>query len=156
MLRKILKVLLVLAAAGFIAIQFIRPTFTNPPVVESETLAATTVVPPEVEQILTRSCNDCHSNQTFYPWYAHVTPFNWFLADHIEEGRRQLNFNRWNTYTREQKIHRLDELCEVVEEGSMPLPSYLWIHYDAKLTKSESELLCSWSRAEAANLETRR
>ncbi|HEX6124015.1 MAG TPA: heme-binding domain-containing protein [Pyrinomonadaceae bacterium] len=154
MLRKVSKILVIVIVLGFIAIQFVRPDFTNPPVVQAETLAASTDVPPEVQRVLTRSCNDCHSNETVYPWYSNVTPFNWFLSDHIDEGRHELNFSKWNTYTREQKIHKLDELCEVVEEGAMPLPSYLWIHHDAALSQAESQLLCGWARAEGARIET--
>ncbi len=154
MMRKILKVLVLVLALAFIALQFVRPDFTNPTVVEFETLAASTQVPPEVEQVLTRSCNDCHTHETSYPWYSRVSPFNWFLAGHIDDGRRHLNLSVWNTYSREKKTHKLEEICEMVESAAMPLPSYLWIHRDAVLKKGEAELLCNWAKIEAARIQS--
>src|SRR5687768_714181 len=103
MLRKIIKIALIVVVLAFIIAQFIRPDFSNPPVVQAETLSSGTDVPPEVQQVLARSCNDCHSNETTYPWYSRVTPFNWFLATHIDEGRHELNFSKWNTYTKDQR-----------------------------------------------------
>lgn len=151
MIKKILKITLVILVLFFIAIQFVRPDFTNPTVIESEKIAAADV-PPDVEQILRRSCADCHSNETVYPWYSKVTPFNWFLADHIQVGRSELNFSEWNTYTTEKKIRKLDDICEQVESGAMPLPSYLWIHRDAVLSETEALRLCEWARGESQKL----
>ena len=152
MLKKILKITIIVLALGFVAIQFIRPDFTNPPIVASETLAASTALPADVQMVISRSCNDCHSNQTTYPWYSKVTPFNWFLADHIEHGREELNFSKWNTYGNDKKVRKLEEICEVIERAEMPLPSYLWIHRDAVLSESDSRLLCDWTKAETGRL----
>ena len=153
MLRKILKVLLILLVFAFVVAQFIQPSFSNPPVVETETLQASTEVPAEVQAVLTRSCSDCHSNETRYPWYSKVTPFNWLLADHIEDGRKELNFSVWNTYTPNKKARKLEELCEQVENGAMPLPSYLWIHREAVMRDGDAALLCSWAKAESKRIE---
>jgi hypothetical protein len=155
MVLKILKIAMVALVLAFVAAQFYRPEFANPPVVESETLAAATAVPPDVQRLIERSCKDCHSNETLYPWYSRVTPFNWFLAGHIDVGRHELNFSEWDTYSREKKIHKLDEICEMVEEGAMPLPSYLWIHRDAALGKSDVDLLCGWTKLEGERLEAK-
>jgi hypothetical protein len=152
MFRKILKITVLVIALAFIAIQFVRPDLSNPPVDASETLAASTTLPPEVRAVLTRSCNDCHSNETVYPWYAKVSPFNWFLYDHIDTGRHEMNFSTWNTYTKQRKINKLDEICEQIEAGAMPLPSYLWIHRDAVLKPEEGKLLCDWAKAESERI----
>ena len=152
MMRKILKIGVIVLVLGFVIAQLVQPNFTNPPLVESETLAASTEMPPDVQAVLARSCNDCHSNQTKYPWYSYVTPFNWFLADHIEEGRHEVNFSVWNTYSKEKKVRKLSEVCEQVEQGAMPLPSYLWIHRSAALSASEVDLLCNWARAESSRI----
>ena len=152
MLRKILKITVIILALAVVAIQFIRPNFTNPEIVASETLIASTDVPADVQQVLGRSCNDCHSNQTTYPWYSNVTPFNWFLADHIDAGRDELNFSKWNTYATEKKVRKLDEICGVVQRAEMPLPSYLWIHSDATLSESDAKLLCEWANAESERI----
>jgi hypothetical protein len=152
MLRKIIKITVIVLVLAFVIAQFIRPDFSNPPVVPSETLASSTEVPPDVQRVLSRSCSDCHSNETQYPWYSKVSPFNWFLANHIRDGRHELNFSQWNTYSKEKKTNKLDEICEQVELGFMPLPSYLWIHLDAVLKQGDAKLLCDWSKAESERI----
>ena len=153
MLKKILKIALIVIVVAFIVGQFIRPDFTNPPVNASETLWASTAVPDDVHQVLIRSCNDCHSNETAYPWSAKITPSNWFLADHIAEGRREMNLSVWNTYSPKKKMKKLEDVCEQVERAEMPLPSYLWIHRQAALSDDERTLLCNWAKAEGSRIQ---
>ncbi len=152
-MKKALKMVAVLVFAGFLLAQFFRPDRANPAVVQVETLYASTAVPADVQAVLARSCSDCHSNETAYPWYSNVSPFSWFLADHIEHGRRELNFSVWNTYTAAQKTKKLEEICEQVEARTMPLPSYLWIHRNAALNDSDVKLLCDWATAEKAVID---
>jgi hypothetical protein len=154
MWRKILKITLIVLALAVIVAQFIRPNFSNPPVVEAETLWASTQVPPDVQNVLARSCTDCHSNETVYPWYSKISPFSWFLADHIEDGRKELNLSVWNTYVAKKKVRKLEELCEQVGKHEMPLPSYLWIHRDAALSDNEAALLCGWTKAESDRIKS--
>lgn len=144
-MKNFLKVLLILIVSGFIVLQFFRPNRTNPPIVEAETLEASVRVPADVQAILTRSCNDCHSHKTVYPWYSNVSPFSLFLANHIEDGRRHLNFSVWNTYDKKKKLHKLEEVQEQVQGGAMPLGSYLWIHRDAVLSESDARALSDWT-----------
>lgn len=138
----------------FIVLQFFRPDFTNPPVVQNETLQSATTVPENVQAIMNRSCNDCHSNETIYPWYSKIQPFAAFLDEHIKEGRNELNFSIWNTYENQRKKRKLEEICEQVEGRTMPLPSYLWIHRSARLSDEEIKSLCDWTKAEISKLET--
>lgn len=151
-MRKALKIIAIVLFVAFVAIQFYRPNRTVPPIVEAETLEASTQVPEAVEQILTRSCNDCHTNKTNYPWYSQIAPASLFLASHVEEGRRHLNFSVWNTYETRRKRRKLDEICEQITERYMPLPSYLWIHWDAKLSDEDIKTLCDWTDSEKAGL----
>ncbi len=151
-MKKILKIIAVVLFAAFFIAQFIRPDRTNLPTVQAETLEAATQMPDDVKKILTRSCADCHTNTTAYPWYSNVTPANFFLARHIEEGRQSLNFSIWNTYETRRKRRKLDEVCEQASSREMPLPSYLWIHGDAKLSDEEIKTLCDWTDAEKARL----
>jgi hypothetical protein len=149
-MKKFLKIALILVVVIFAVLQFFRPSFTNPPIVAGQAIEDSLLVPAEVQMVLSRSCNDCHSNKTIYPWYSQVSPFSWFLAGHIEEGRHELNLSEWNTYSDNKKARKLEEICEMVESGSMPLPSYLWIHRDAGLSSEQKGLICSWSKAERA------
>lgn len=152
-MKKVFKILIVLAAAGFIAIQFVRPDLTNPPVVPGQSIESSVAVPAEVKMLLSRSCNDCHSNKTVYPWYAQIAPSSWFLAGHIADGRKELNFSEWNTYSVDKKVKLFDEICEMVGSGEMPLPSYLWLHTDAGLEPTQRELLCDWANVERRKLD---
>ena len=151
-MKKVLKIVAIVLFVGFIGIQFIRPAFTNPPLVAGETLEEVTQVPENVQAILKKSCNDCHSNTTVYPWYSYIQPSALFLKNHIDEGRREVNLSVWKTYEAKKQRRKLAEMCEQVESKEMPLPSYLWIHWDAKLTDAERKILCDWTEAERAKI----
>ncbi|MGI8668664.1 MAG: heme-binding domain-containing protein [Aridibacter sp.] len=152
-MKKILKVIAILIFIGFVGIQFIRPNRTNPPINEAETLEATTYVPENIEAIFNRSCNDCHSNKTVYPWYSNVAPISWKLVEHIEEGRDEMNFSKWGTYSKERKQRKLEKICEEVEAGEMPHNQYLWLHWDAKLSDEQIKILCNWTKNEMEKIE---
>ena len=153
MAKKILKIAIIVLVVAFAIAQFIRPDRTLPPENPNDTLEASTQVPPNVEAILSRSCMDCHSNRTRYPWYSNISPASWFLANHINEGRQELNISTWNTTDVKRRVRKLDKMCEEVQNGEMPLPSYLWIHWDAKLSKNDIDTLCTWTDAEKERLQ---
>lgn len=153
-MKKALKIFAIVLFAGFVVIQFIRPDFTNPAVTQAETLESAAPVPENVQTILKRSCYDCHSNTTVYPWYSKIQPSAWFLKYHIDDARREMNFSVWNTYDTKRKRRKLEEVIEQVEGKFMPLPSYLWIHWDAKVSDEERKILIDWATAERARLET--
>jgi len=123
--------------------QFVRPDRTNPPAANPYPIDD-----PQVESIVRRSCFDCHSNETKWPWYSEVAPASWLLANHVKDGRRHMNFSDWD---REKEPKRLEELCEEVREGNMPMPSYLLIHRGAVLSADEVNTLCTWSKARLAS-----
>lgn len=152
MIKKILKILAILIVAAFVVIQFFRIDKSAPPINPSETLEAAVNVPPDIALILGRSCNDCHSNTTIYPWYFNVQPVGWWLKSHMDDGKRHLNFSIFNTYTPKRKAKKLEEICEQVESREMPLPSYLWMHGDAVLQESEVKALCDWANQEKAKI----
>jgi hypothetical protein len=137
-------VLLVLAVA-FLVIQFVRPAETNPPIDATKTIEAAGIVPADVDAILNRSCADCHSNKTVWPWYAQVAPVSWLLVKDVNEGRHELNLSEWGGYTARRKTRKLKELCEQVKEGEMPLEYYLPLHPSAKLSDAERARLCEWA-----------
>lgn len=137
-------------AALAIGIQLIRPARTNPPAEQSQTLEAAVFVPPQIEGILQRACNDCHSDLTRWPWYSNVAPISWLVIDHVDEGRRHVNFSEWlrrdtknpAEYTRE----RFQAMCKQVQTYNMPLTSYLLVHRDAKLSQDDIETICQWTK----------
>jgi len=121
-----------------LAIQLIPADRENPPPVE--TIAA----PPPVEQILRRSCFDCHSYETQWPWYAYIAPASWLVAYDVHEARDHLNFSTWQIYDEDERIDNLEEMWEEVEEGNMPLWYYLPLHPEANLDDRERRLLHEW------------
>jgi hypothetical protein len=152
-MKKVLKIVVIALVLGFIVLQFFPPDRTNPPISDAETLEASTQVPADVVAILSRSCNDCHTHKTSYPWYSNISPVSLFLASHIKDGRRHLNFSVWNTYDKKKKAKKLEEIQEQVESGAMPLGSYLWIHRGAVLSESEVSALADWTIKARADLE---
>ena len=151
-LRKILLVLLVL----LIAIQFIRPEKNNGEALGDKDISKVVPVSNEVMGILKTSCFDCHSNYTDYPWYAHVNPIGFWLADHIAEGKHHLNFTEFAALELRKQKKKLEEVVEMVEDGEMPLESYVFIHRDAVLTKAQQTLLVNWAKESRMYLDSSR
>ncbi len=143
MVKKVIKIVLVLALIALVAIQFIRPEknnggYENVALFETETKPSV-----KVAAILKENCYDCHSDQTQYPWYAEVAPFSLWLDDHIEHGKKHFNVSAWNDYSIKKKEHKLEELIEMVEDDEMPLNSYTIIHGD--LSEDDKKLLLQWA-----------
>ena len=152
MLKKLIKTLIIVVVAALVLIQFFGIDQTNPPIVAGETIEAAIPVPADVSQIIGRSCNDCHSNNTIYPWYANIQPTGWFLKNHIDEARHEFNLSVFNTYSAKKMAKKLEEICEQVEAKEMPLPSYLWLHGDAVLSEGDVRALCDWANKERAKI----
>jgi hypothetical protein len=140
------KVVLRTLAIVFLLMQFVRPDRTNPEIDPALDLHASAELNESVSSLLRTSCYDCHSNETVWPWYAHVAPSSWFVTKHVNEGRRHLNFSTWGAYPPSKADHKLEEIVEYVENGEMPLPSYLPLHAEAKLTDDDRLLIMDWAR----------
>ena len=138
--------------AGVIIIQLFRPERNEGNTEIQTDLLASLEVPQSVAEKLKTACYDCHSNRTKYPWYSQVAPVSWVLARHVREGKEEMNLTEFGTLETREMIGVLTELCEVVEEGSMPLPGYLAVHKDAVFSQEEIEALCEWSEMAALRL----
>jgi len=110
-------------------------------------------VPTNVQAILNRACADCHSNKTRYPWYAEIQPINWWLSDHVNDGKRHFNLNNFGNWRIAMQHHKLEELIEQVKEGEMPLSSYTLIHRDAILSDNDKTVLINWAEGIMDNLK---
>jgi hypothetical protein len=129
-----ISVILILGLA-----QLIPVARTNPPI-ETEI-----PVDPEIRQILRRSCYDCHSNQTRWPWYARVAPASWLVARDVKHARKHMNFSTWNAYEAKERAHKFEEIEEEIHEGAMPLWYYLPLHPEARLSDEDKESLRAWA-----------
>lgn len=134
---------LLLFLVVFIGAQFHRPARTNPPSTPGASLLSKT--PPEVAAILDRSCRDCHSNETRWPWYTSVSPTSWLVANHVHHGREHFNYSEWALIDEDDQDKLLGAMCSLTERGRMPMPSYLWLHRGAKLAPDEVKAICAWS-----------
>ena len=141
MKRKILWAVIII----LVAIQFIRPAKNQSDAIAANDITKHYTVPGDVQDILKRACNDCHSNNTVYPWYSNIQPVGWWLQHHVNEGKRELDFSEFAKYTPKRQHHKMEEVIDQVKEGHMPLDSYLWIHNEAKLSKEEKEKLLIWA-----------
>lgn len=131
-----------ITAGVLIIIQFIPFDRSNPPV------TAEIRVQEDVSAILKRSCYDCHSNTTDWPWYAHVAPVSFFIVDDVHEGREHLNFSSWQNYSAEKKKKLAGEMLDEIREGDMPLFTYTIIHQGTKLSDSEIKTIQAWALRE--------
>ncbi len=100
--------------------------------------------PKNVMKLFKRSCYDCHSNETKWPWWSYVAPFSWSISDDVRGGRKALNFSIWNSYTPKKQEKLKKEIYRTVA-GPMPLPQYIWLHQDAKLSKDEIKSIRDWA-----------
>jgi hypothetical protein len=141
MIKKILLGLFVV----LVAIQFIRPARNVSTAPGPQDLSAKHPVPAPVQGLLQRACYDCHSNNTHYPWYAEVQPVGWWLNQHVQDGRRHLDFSTFGTYTAKRAGKKAEEIADEVEHREMPLKSYTWMHPESRLTAEEIKLLVDWA-----------
>ena len=140
----------------FLIVQFIRPAKTNPVSDPSLALESHVQVDPKVSAILDRSCVDCHSNKTRWPWYSHVAPVSWFVIDHVNEGRQEMNISEWGRYDRERQDRKLRQICREVTNGAMPLSSYTPMHAGSALSEADVQTLCDWTNTQRKQLEAQK
>jgi hypothetical protein len=144
------KKILFAVIAILVIIQFFRPARNTSATALPTDISRFTRVPADVQQILKRSCYDCHSNNTAYPWYMNIQPVAWYLAHHVDEGKHELNFSEFGSYTPKKQLHKLQEVVKEVKEGEMPLSSYTLLHPQAKLSAAEKALVTNWADSLAA------
>ena len=144
-----MKKILILAILIFVGIQFVPMNVpADLPVKDGDALKA----PQNVQAILERSCFDCHSSHTKFPWYSSVAPVSWFTKLHVQKARKKLNFSTWNTYSDEQKLKYLDKLPKAIK-SKMPMASYLIMHAEAKLSDADKKAITDWATEVAFDLE---
>ena len=148
--RKILRVPLArrigLAALILLAaIQFIPVNRANPAVDRSQSIYATLSMPADAKAVFERSCKNCHSDETSWPWYSYVAPLSWVVARDVHQARKAMNLSEWGGYSANQKTDKLEEICEQLTNGDMPDRKYTLIHWHARLTAKERDLVCQWT-----------
>lgn len=139
------------AVGGIMAMQLIRPDFQNAQVDESVALKADA----KVMGILRQSCFDCHSQEAKFPWYSNIAPISWVMSDHIEQGRKALDFSNWENMEPTIKSERLERAQQVIENQRMPKQEYTMIHENAVLLPQDKEILKEFFRSELEKITIR-
>jgi len=152
-MKKTLKLLALVIIALVILIQLYRPERYTTEEITSDHITKVLKVPDNVQSIFKRSCYDCHSNQTRWPWYSGVAPVSWFVISDVSRGRSKMNFSEWGKYSKDKQSIKLDNICDEITDGEMPLKQYLYIHKEAVLSKEDKNILCNWSKEESKKLD---
>lgn len=147
---KLLKKLFLLLLVAFVIAQFFGPEKNQGDLASIEPFLAETNPPEDVKVILKETCYDCHSDYTRYPWYNNITPINYWLADHVDHGKEELNFSNWAEFSTKKKDHKLEEIEELVVSKEMPLESYTITHSEAKLTDAQIQAVVDWVKSARA------
>lgn len=134
-------------------IQFIQPARNENGQVLPTDISKTFSIPGNVQSLLQTACYDCHSNNTNYPWYANIQPMGWLLANHIKDGKAELNFNEFGSYSQRRQQSKLKSIASQIKDDEMPLASYTMLHKNAKLTKEEKALIIDWALNAKDSLE---
>jgi len=132
------------SVAVLLLIQLVKIDIPEPPKATPEDRIK---APAEIASLLERSCNDCHSNTTRWPWYANIAPISFEVRGHVKDGRKWLNFDIWNQYDEKKQQERLKGIVKTIDI-KMPLPSYIWAHPEAKLSKEERESIKEWAKSQ--------
>lgn len=149
-MKKFWWIILVLVVFALIQLLGKRPeAVTGTP---STDLVRTSHVPQQVVTLLRTSCYDCHSNETHYPWYAHVAPVSWLVNRDVREGRKALNFSTWADLKLNRKLKMLLKIGREVDEGEMPMFVYPLMHRQAKLSAADRKLIVDWTESYGESL----
>jgi len=128
-----------------LAIQMIPVSPSNPPVEPARTIYSIQAVPEPVKEVFSQSCNNCHSDETEWPWYSHIAPMSWLISRDVRRARGVINLSQWGTYSVKQRQEKLEDICEQLANGEMPERRYLLFHHDARVTQSQRKVVCDWT-----------
>ncbi|MBA2248810.1 MAG: heme-binding domain-containing protein [Chitinophagaceae bacterium] len=142
---KLIKKILLAILIVLVAIQFIQPGKNNSNEILPTDISKQFSIPESVQAVLKTSCYDCHSNNTRYPWYSFIQPGAWWMASHIKNGKADLNFSEFGSYSTHKQQSKLKSIANTINDGSMPLSAYTIIHNTAKLSKENKALVIDWA-----------
>jgi hypothetical protein len=144
-MRVWLKTGIVATVFLLLAIQFVPVNRSSAATDSSQSVYVAQPMPAEVKAIFERSCKDCHSNQTVWPWYSYVAPVSWVVGRDVHRARKKMNFSEWGSYSAQRKEGRLEEICEQVTNAEMPDLKYAIFHRNARITPQERDAVCQWT-----------
>lgn len=139
------KRVVVCAVVLLVVAQLVPANHHNPGTDPQRSIFAKEQVPAPVQTVFRRSCANCHSNETEWPWYSYIAPASWIIADDVHSARKKMNLSEWADYPANKREEKLEEICEQLTDGDMPDAKYLLVHRNARLTSQEREAVCQWT-----------
>jgi uncharacterized membrane protein len=146
-LRRVFVGLIVVASVALALTTAIVDGTGNQTVMKKSLLTGSNV-PVPVRAILERACQNCHSENTVWPWYSHIRPISWEIHADVERGRAFMNLSKWNSFTDSERRGFTAAIEAAVQDHVMPPPKYVWMHREARLSSDDLELLRAWALAE--------
>jgi Haem-binding domain len=154
-MKKIFKTIAWVLLIAFVAIQFFHPKKNIAQGDQPNAFAKLHPVADDVKAILKKACDDCHTNNTVYPWYSKVQPVDWWMDNHIVEGKRKFNLDELGKAPIWRRYDKMKDVVEQVKENEMPLNSYTWIHKNAILSDDEKAKLTGWAQGIMSEMEAK-
>lgn len=141
---KILKKIIAILLIVFVGIQFIPTTRNQSNGISETNFIKTFNVPENIQNLFEKSCYDCHSNNTTYPWYHKIQPMRFIMDKHIKNGKKELNFSEFGVYSKRKQKSKLKSVVSQVRDDEMPILSYKLTHKGTKLSDSEKQQIIAW------------
>ena len=153
-MRTRLPAVLIVGAGLMVAISaFVHPFGMVKAQGYDKSLFAGAQIDVEVLQIFERSCQNCHSERTEWPWYSYIAPIGWFIEKDVQQGRQHMDFSRWDEYDRASQRDILTRMSAVLRSRQMPLPRYLTLHPGSKLSGGDITMIDEWTQKERLRLK---
>lgn len=151
------KILIATGIAAVIAVggSLIHPFGAPGAPVTSQGILRETQIDPETLAIVERACQNCHSDNTAWPWYSHIAPVSWLLAHDVQQARSNMNLSHWQDYSTDDRLRLLSAIGSAVRNREMPVQRYVLVHPEARLTDAERQQIYRWTRVERSRLQNR-
>jgi hypothetical protein len=137
--------LIIAACIIVVLLQLIRPRIPSKPA------TAELQAPAEVSHILKKDCYSCHSDERRLAWFDQIVPAYWLVRHDVLTARQHLNFSTLGAKPAAAQRATLFEAVNMVQLGAMPLPQFVALHPDAKVTPEElatlKAYLAPWAQA---------
>lgn len=151
----LIKKLVIVISITFITIQFVQPAHNKNVRVLPTDISNIVSIPDSVQEVFEKACYDCHSNNTTYPWYSNIQPMGWLMAKHIKQGKEELNFSEFGSYSPRRQLSKLDGIANSIRDDIMPLWSYKLMHKNAQFSTIEKTLIINWAERSKESLSTK-
>ena len=148
------KKIVLISVIVFVVIQFIQPVHNESKQISPADFVTVCAAPERVQSVLQNACSDCHSNNTFYPWYSGIQPFAWIMASHIKNGKDKLNLSEFGNYTTRRQVSKLKGIVSQIKDDEMPLYAYRMMHRNARISGAEKKFIIEWMEKKADSLST--